>query len=364
MPSTILITGGAGFIGSHLANTLLARGYKVRVLDNLNPEVHGNTGRRPGHLKEDVELMIGDICDQQEVRRAMKGIDIVFHFAARMGAGQNMYEQAQYTSVNNTGTAVLLQQLIHGGVKKLIVASSMSIYGEGLYKDIHGQTVKRAGRFAEQLQNKMWEPVDFSGIPLLACPTAEHKQAEITSAYALSKSGQERMCLLAGEAYQLPVIALRFFNVYGAHQMFSNLYTGALTLFAWRLLNDKRPLLFEDGLQQRDFVHIKDAVAACCNAMDLADNGCKVYNIGSGRSSTFLDVATTLARITGREHILPEISGKYREGDIRHCFADIGKAWTELRYRPQVSLEKGLAQMTGWLQDQCAADRFMKFGQN
>lgn len=364
MLSTVLITGGAGFIGSHLADTLLARGYKVRVLDNLTPEVHGNAARRPERLSDEVELMIGDIRNQQDVRRALKDVDVVFHLAARMGTGQHTYEQAQYTSVNNTGTAVLLQQLIHGGVQKLVVASSMSVYGEGLYKDVHGQLVENVNRSVEQLQQKSWNPVDLEGRPLLACPTSELKQARIHSAYALSKAAQERMCLLAGEAYGIPVVALRFFNVYGMHQMFSNQYTGALTIFAWRLLNDRAPLLFEDGLQQRDFVHVKDAVAACCNAMDMIDSGCSVYNIGSGQSTTYHDVATMLARITGREHIRPEISGKYREGDIRHCFADISKAWKELRYRPQVFPVQGLAEITGWLKEQSTADRFIRFGQN
>src|SRR4051794_19292983 len=211
----VLITGGAGFIGSHLADELLAHGYQVRVLDVLHPQVHGEARRRPEYLAKDVELIVGDVNDPAKVAQAVQGMDAVIHFAAAVGVGQSMYEIAHYTAVNNLGTAVLLEALIEKPVEHLLVASSMSVYGEGLYRADDGQTAAAVERSLEQLQGGAWEPRSPSGQELTPLPTPEWKQPSLSSVYALSKFDQERLCLMTGRAYGIPTVALRFFNVYG-----------------------------------------------------------------------------------------------------------------------------------------------------
>ena len=266
-PRHILITGGAGFIGSHLADELLAAGHRVRALDNLSPQVHGEAahagGLRPAYLDERVELMVGDVCDPAAVRRALKGVDQVVHFAAAVGVGQSMYAIRHYTQTNDIGTATLLESLTESPVEKLLVASSMSIYGEGLYHTTGGAPVHNARRSLEDLKSRRWEPADADGNRLWPVPTSEEKCPDIASVYALGKYDQERMCLMIGQAYGIPTTAMRFFNVYGTRQALSNPYTGVLAIFAGRMLNGARPLIYEDGRQQRDFVHVSD-VARCC----------------------------------------------------------------------------------------------------
>ena len=257
MSDTILITGGAGFIGSHLADELLRSGCRVRALDNLTPQVH-ETGERPEYLDDDVELIVGDVRDGDCVRRALRGVDAVVHLAARVGVGQSMYDIADYTSVNASGTATLLQALVDDPVDQLVVASSMSVYGEGLYTDSEGRVVDDVERSREQLERAEWDPVDRRGAPLSPLPTPEAKTPRLSSIYALGKYDQERMCLLYGAAYHVPVTALRFFNVYGPRQALSNPYTGVLAIFAGRLLNERPPLIYEDGRQRRDFVSVYD----------------------------------------------------------------------------------------------------------
>jgi dTDP-L-rhamnose 4-epimerase len=257
----ILITGGAGFIGSHLADELLRHGHQVRALDVLSPQVHGSV-TRPVYLHSDVELITGDVRDRDAVRRALDGVDAVYHFAAAVGVGQSMYEVAEYTSVNNLGTAVLLEALMVRPVRKLVVASSMSIYGEGLYRTAGGEIVEATERALQQLRAGVWEPQDDQGQSLAPVPTPEEKTPILTSVYALSKFDQERLCLMIGRAYTIPTVALRFFNVFGPRQALSNPYTGVLAIFASRLLNGNRPLIFEDGLQQRDFVSVYDVARA------------------------------------------------------------------------------------------------------
>jgi dTDP-L-rhamnose 4-epimerase len=353
----ILITGGAGFIGSHLADELLSAGYRVRVLDCLQPQVHGEQRKRPDYLDAAVELQVGDVCDRAAVDRALEGIDAVFHFAAAVGVGQSMYEIAHYTRVNNLGTAVLLEALIARPVQRLVVASSMSLYGEGLYRDRSGQVRAGGERTLDQLRRGEWELDDGHGGVLEPVPTPESKPPALASVYALSKYDQERLCLMAGRAYNVPAVALRFFNAYGPRQALSNPYTGVLAIFASRLLNDCAPKIFEDGLQQRDFVSVYDVARACLLALESPQAPGEVFNIGSGRPQTVRAVATRLARVLGKEHIEPEIVGKYRVGDIRHCFADIGKAERVLGYRPQVTLDDGMGELAAWLAGQAAVDR-------
>jgi dTDP-L-rhamnose 4-epimerase len=351
-----LITGGAGFIGSHVARGLVSGGFTVRSLDDLNPQVH-ESGSRPDYLDEEVELVAGDIRDPQVVRSALDGVDYVVHFAARVGVGQSMYEIAEYAGVNTFGTGVLLEAMADQSFGKLLVASSMSVYGEGLYRDGDGTVQEAVERTPEQLAQQQWDPVGPDGQSLEPLPTPETKQPSLSSIYALGKYDQERMCLLYGSAYNVPAVALRFFNVYGADQALSNPYTGVLAIFAARLLNKRSPLIFEDGEQRRDFVAVSDVARACHLALTTDEAAGQVLNIGSGSSVTVLEIAEKLAKVTGNTGAEPEITGKYRVGDIRHCFADISRARSVLGFEPEVTLEDGMATLAEWLEGQVAIDR-------
>lgn len=355
MRETVLITGGAGFIGSHLSDELLQHDYRVRILDNLTPQIHGPDQQIPAYLSSDVELIVGDVRDAETVARALKGIDVVVHFAARVGVGQSMYKIAEYTSTNVQGTAVVLEGLLKGPVRRLLVASSMSIYGEGLYRDSEGRAMT-GRRIAQQLALGDWEVRDAGGVPLTPVPTPESKPINLASIYALSKQQQEQMCLIFGEAYQIPTVALRFFNVYGTRQALSNPYTGVLAIFAARLLNDKPPLVYEDGRQRRDFVHVSDVVRACRLSLEAAAASGHAINIGSGQDVAIADLARLAARAMGLD-IEPMITGQYRKGDIRNCFADISLADNLLDYRPHMTLEEGVRQLAPWLTGQTAEDR-------
>lgn len=357
MNKKILITGGAGFIGSHLTDELIEHGYSVRILDNLSEQVHGKDCQRPDYLHPDAELMIGDVRDPKIVKEALNGVDAVYHYAAMVGVGQSMYEIKEYTDVNNLGTAVLLEALSKNPVEKFVVASSMSIYGEGLYKDAEGKIQDGCERKLEQLRRGEWEVNDKHGNILMPFPTPETKTPCLSSVYALSKYDQERLCLLIGRAYNIPTVALRFFNVYGTRQSLSNPYTGVLAIFASRLLNENPPLIFEDGYQKRDFVSVLDIARASRLALETPEAQDDVFNIGSGNAYTVVEIAEKMAKVLGREHIAAEVTGKYRVGDIRHCFADIAKAKAVLGYEPQVTLEDGLMELSIWLEGQTAEDK-------
>ncbi len=356
MERNVLITGGAGFIGSHLARHLMAAGCGVRVLDSLVEQVHPG-GERPSYLDPGVELVVGDVRDRAAVDRALEGIDDVVHLAARVGVGQSMYEIAEYTSVNAQGTGVLLEALIDRPVRKLLVASSVSVYGEGLYVGSDSGRVEVAHRTRAQLERAEWEPVGPGGERLEPVPTPETKAPSLPSIYALSKFDQERMCLLFGEAYGVPVVALRFFNAYGPHQALSNPYTGVLAVFAAQLLNDKPPMVFEDGAQRRDFVHVSDIAEACRLALETDRADGSAVNVASGRSVSICEVAEGLARVIGKESIEPSVTGDYRFGDIRHCFADVSLARDALGYEARVGLEDGMKDFADWLDGQVATDR-------
>ena len=353
--SRILITGGAGFIGSHLADELLHSGHVVKVFDLLCSQVHGAEKRTPEYLNPDVELVLGDVRDRNAVERALQGIDAVYHFAAAVGVGQSMYEVEHYTSINDIGTAVLLEALIKRPVERLIVASSMSVYGEGLYRSRRGALHCAVERSPTQLRSARWDPADDDGAALEPIPTPESKTPALSSVYALSKYVQERMCLMIGRAYNIPTVALRFFNVYGPRQALSNPYTGVLAIFASRLLNGKAPLIFEDGEQRRDFVNVRDVVQACRLSLDAASAPDRAFNIGSGQAFTISELAERMADALGK-NLEPQITGKYRVGDIRHCFADILLARSVLDYSPQISLEDGVVELADWLEGQIAND--------
>lgn len=357
MGSLVLITGGAGFIGSHLADELLARGYRVRLLDSLVPQVHGLARTRPAYLTGDAELVVGDVRHPDIVRRALEGASAVFHFAAAVGVGQSMYQVHHYTDVNNVGTAVLLEALVDARLERLVVASSMSIYGEGLYQRADGTRIEGRPRPRQRLREALWDLADDRGQALVPVPTPEWKRPELASVYALSKFDQERLCLLMGDAYHIPTVALRFFNVYGTRQALSNPYTGVLAIFASRLLNGKPPRIFEDGAQRRDFVSVRDVVRACVLALEHPHASGQVFNVGSGQHYSVRDIAARVAAALGHDTVVPDITAQYRVGDVRHCFADITKAREVLGYVPQVTLEEGLRELAEWLASQVADDR-------
>jgi dTDP-L-rhamnose 4-epimerase len=347
----VLVTGGAGFIGSHLVDELLRAGHRVRVLDSLVAQVHDES-QRPDYLADDAELIAGDVRNPEVVRGALEGVESVVHLAARVGVGQSMYEPAEYAAANTAGTGVLLEALLDHPVRKLLVASSMSIYGEGAY-----EPAPATERTREQLERGEWEPRGPEGEEVRPVPTPESKQPSLASIYALTKYDQERMCLLYGAAYGVPAVALRFFNVYGPRQALSNPYTGVLAIFAARLLNDNAPVVYEDGGQRRDFVHVTDVARACRLALERDGADGLPINIGSGSSASVLEIAESLARLLGKQ-IGPEVPGKFRTGDIRHCFADVSRAREALGFEAEVPFERGLAELAGWLEGQAATDRF------
>lgn len=356
MMKQVLITGGAGFIGSHVADRLLRANHRVRILDNLTPQVHGDAGARPHYLNAEAELVIGDVRDRSTVERAIRGMDAVIHLSAAVGVGQSMYDIASYVQVNDLGTAVLLEALSKHPVERLLVASSMSVYGEGLARCASGKLIDPEDRSIEQLRRGVWELKDGNGDDLAPVPTPESKTPSLSSVYALNKYVQERLSLIIGKAYAIPTIALRFFNVYGPRQALSNPYTGVLAIFAARLLNRRQPLVFEDGKQQRDFVHVYDVARACELALEAHTGINSVFNIGSGQSRTILSIAEDLASVVGLPNIEPQIVGKYRVGDIRHCFADISRSRTVLDYTPEIEFRDGLQELAAWLRDKIADD--------
>ncbi|MFW6324391.1 MAG: NAD-dependent epimerase/dehydratase family protein [Desulfovibrionales bacterium] len=358
MGKLVLITGGAGFIGSHVTDELLQAGYRVRILDNLLAQVHGPGQHPPDYLDHEAELIIGDIRDPEIVRKALTGVDVLYHFAALVGVGQSMYQIRDYVDVNDGGTGTLLQEAIRFPLEKIIVASSMSVYGEGLYRTAEGKEVHQARRKETDFRSGKWDIEDDEGIPLVPVPTPEWKQPELASVYALSKYVQEQMTFLTGKAYSIPTVALRFFNVYGTRQSLSNPYTGVLAIFASRFLNNRPPIIFEDGNQKRDFIHVRDVATACRLAMETESVSAQPINIGSGNSYSIREIAEQLGRATGRRDIAPEVSGKYRVGDIRHCFSDISRARDLLGFTPEVSLSDGLTELADWLSTQQAVDRF------
>ncbi len=354
----ILVTGGAGFIGSHLVDALVEKGHRVRIFDSLVPQVHG--GGAPEYLNKDAEFIRGDMCDGPAVADALEGIDTVYHQAAEVGVGQSMYEIVRYVKANDLGTAVLLEEMIKrpGQFNKLMVASSMSIYGEGAY--FCAGCDKKIFPFLRanaQLEAHEWEfTCEDCGAALRPTGTPEEKPLFPTSVYAVSKQDQEQYCLTVGRAYKIPAVAFRYFNVYGTRQALSNPYTGVCAIFSSRLLNDQSPVIFEDGEQTRDFVHVSDIVQANLLALETGRADYQALNIGTGRATSVKQIALALAKGLDK-NIEPAAVGKYREGDIRHCVADISRAGELLGYKPKVTLENGLVELLDWVRNQEADDR-------
>ncbi len=356
MTRRVLVTGGAGFIGCHVAQALLDRGYTVRVLDSLIDQVH-RSGAPLNPVLDHVEFVRADVRDLDRVADALDGMDSVIHLAAEVGVGQSMYAIDRYVSVNDLGTGVLFQALIDRPVERVVVASSMSVYGEGLYRTAAGQLMENVVRPAQRQPGGGWDPVGPDGAPLVPMPTPEGKRPNLASVYALTKYVQERLTLTVAPAYGMQGVALRLFNVYGPGQALSNPYTGVLAIFASRLHNRERPMVFEDGEQRRDFIHVEDVARAFLLALESPAAAGQVFNIGSGRDVSILQVGQALASAMGVPHLSPEILGKARVGDIRHCFADITLARDVLGFRPRRSFEDSLGELAEWVREQQAEDR-------
>jgi dTDP-L-rhamnose 4-epimerase len=356
MPENILVTGGAGFIGSHLVDALIKEGHKVKILDNLEPQVHKG---KPGYLNMDAEFIEGDIRNEDDIRKALKDTNIIFHMAAMVGVGQSMYQIQKYMDVNTEGTAKLLDVIIKGKfeIGKIIVASSMSIYGEGSYKcKTHG-TFDPKPRDLAQLKSGEFElKCPHDGLRLEPVATREDKCLSPTSVYAISKKDQEELFITLGNTYKIPSVALRYFNTYGPRQSLSNPYTGVCAIFLSRIKNDKPPLIFEDGLQLRDFISVYDIVQASLLAMTRDEANYEVFNVGTGNPVTVLDIARILIKLCGKD-LIPQTINKYRAGDVRHCYPDISKIKAKLGYSPRITLEKGLNELIEWGQNTNAFDK-------
>ena len=349
----ILVTGGAGFIGSYICEQLLKANHHVIVLDNLDPQIHGENAQWPAYMPDGTENYIGDVRDHQLLRKLLAKTDAVIHLAAAVGVGQSMYKIEHYCSVSVMGTAILLEEILaqKERIKKIIVASSMSIYGEGEYVNTKGQIVYPVSRPLSQLKNGQWELLDNDGSLLQPVPVKESKPLKPDSIYAVNKRDQEEMCLAFGRAYEIPTVAFRMFNVFGARQALNNPYTGVVAIFSNKLLQAQQPTVFEDGYQMRDFVHVEDVARAYLLALesDAADG--LAINIGSGKCISVLEIARTLADIIGKD-IEPIITGKYRDGDIRHCFADISLLKEKLGWEPKYNFENGIGTLVNWLMSQ------------
>jgi dTDP-L-rhamnose 4-epimerase len=347
--SRVLVTGGAGFVGSHLVDLLLARGERVRVLDNLDPLAHPSG--RPEHLDGEAELVVGDLRDGATVERALEGVERVFHLGGVVGNGESMVNVRRAVDHNAGGTATLLEAVVkrRDRIRRLVAASSMVVYGEGSYRcEAHG-VVHPALRSPERLRRREWEPsCPACGRPAAPVPTREDAPLRPTSVYGITKRDQEELVLVLGRAYGVETVALRYLNVYGPRQALGNPYTGVAAIFAARILNGRRPLVFEDGAQIRDLVHVSDVVRATALAMDAPAAAGHAVNVATGRRVGILDLAGRIAAALGSD-LEPELTGEFRAGDIRHCFADVSRARELLGFEARTALDDGLPELAEWM---------------
>ncbi|GAM08935.1 dTDP-L-rhamnose 4-epimerase [Geobacter sp. OR-1] len=357
--SLILITGGAGFIGSHTCDALLERGYRVRIMDLLDPQVHGPGRKLPAWIDRRVEFMRGDVRNRDDLSRAIAGVDAIYHFAAQTGVGQSMYEIHGYCDVNVGGTAMLLDVLANSDhrVAKIVLSSSRAVYGEGAYSCPACGPVFPPLRGREALEKSEWRIFCPScGAPLESLPTAEGKPLAPISVYAETKRVQEELLRIFSATYGIPGVVLRYFNVYGTRQALGNPYTGIGAIFVTRRLSGSPISIYEDGLQGRDFVNVRDVVRANLLALTHETSGSETFNVGSGERLTVLDLARHVCRELGAtEEFLYQ--GQFRVGDIRDCFADLGKSRSGLGYEPAVPFAAGVAELVSWARGEQRDDR-------
>jgi dTDP-L-rhamnose 4-epimerase len=360
MGGSVLITGGAGFIGSYIADRLIAEGYRLRLLDNLHPQVHRHG--HPPYLNHRAEMKIADVRDKAALAEAIKDIDIIIHCAAAVGVGQSMYRVRHYVDVNVQGTAALLEAIIERDqpLTKLIVFTSMTGYGEGLYRrPSDGKLLRVAIRSQPHIEQYGWDPIcPETGEILEPVPTPEDSALLATNVYALTKRYQEELALTLGQTYQFPVVCLRLFNVYGPRQSLSNPYTGVLAIFLSRLLNNERPVVYEDGRQTRDFVSVHDVVRATLLAIEQPAADGQVFNVGTGVARQVGKIAQTLAQLLDKPDLMPHITHQFRTGDIRHCLADLSRTRKLLGFSPQVNWEDSLSELIEWAQSVSITDQF------
>lgn len=357
----VLVTGGAGFIGSYIVDELVSRGHSVRILDNLDPQVHPDQ-KIPNYLNPKAEFIRGDVRNKKDLEKALENVEVIFHEAALVGIGQSMQKITDYVETNVVGTGNLLELAVNkrDSIRKIIVASSNTIYGEGTYKNPKtGQIVYPELRTESQLSRKVWDIVDENGSPLIQIPTSEDKSQHPSSIYAISKKTQEEMVLSVCKAYGIPGVALRYFNVYGPRQSLSNPYTGVSAIFMSRLKNNQRPIIFEDGNQSRDFTSVHDIAQANILAMESDNANYESFNVGSGEATSINDIANILIKISKKTDLRPEITHNYRGVDIRSCYADISKI-RRIGYTPRVSLEEGYKELYEWSKNEEAIDNLEK----
>lgn len=357
-----MITGGAGFIGSHTADALIAQGHTVRILDILDPQIHGTSGNFPAYLHPAVQCVQGDVRDVGQVTDALEGVDAVYHFAALTGVGQSMYDLSAYVHTNCTGTAALLEAILKRGksIRRLVLASSRAVYGEGTHTcPVHG-TVYPGMRTREAMERGEFSATcPACGAVASPVATAEDRPLEPISVYGWTKKQQEEQCGYVAKTFGMPVTMLRYFNVYGSRQSLQNPYTGVVSIFYSRILADQSIYIYERGTPGRDFVHISDVVRANLAALDSDTEPGVCINVGSGQRHSILDVAQTLAKVIGKAARL-EDRGEFRVGDIHFCYADQTRARQLLGIEPQVSLEAGLQEFVAWARGQQSVDLYQK----
>ena len=357
--STVLVTGGAGFIGSHLVDALVAVGERVRVLDNLDPLAHPD-GTVPAHLSPEAEFLHANLEDPDAVARALEGVERVFHLGGAVGNGESMMNVRRAVDANAGGTATLIEAILARGdqVRRLVVASSMVVYGEGTYRCPEHGEVQPGVRPIQQLRRRDWDPrCPYDGEPAEFLPAREDHGLRPISVYGITKRDQEELALVLGGAYGLEAVALRYLNVYGPRQALGNPYTGVAAIFAARILSGRSPLVFEDGGQIRDLVHISDVVRATLSAMDSPRAPGHAINVAAGRRIEIGELARALAQELNRPDLEPELPGEFRAGDIRHCLADTTRARELLGFEAQTELSDGLPELAEWVGSQSVTER-------
>jgi dTDP-L-rhamnose 4-epimerase len=354
----ILITGGAGFIGTNLSLRLIEKGHLITVLDNLSEQIHGEDSESSelyNRIKNKVKFIKGDVRNREDWVKALEGQEVVVHFAAETGTGQSMYEIEKYTDVNIKGTAIFLDILANykdHRVNKIIIASSRSIYGEGKYECItHGVVYPKERSEKDMLEKDFAVKCPICNSNALLRPTDENSKIHPSSIYGLTKQAQEDMCLIAGKSLNIPVVAFRYQNVYGPGQSLSNPYTGILSIFSTRIKNGNDINIFEDGMESRDFVYIEDVVNATILGIENENANYNIYNVGSGVRTNVLEVAETLVK-QYESNVNYSVSGNFRLGDIRDNYADLNKIKNDLGFEPKVSFNEGIIRFCNWVSSQ------------